>query len=103
MECSRRERRRTAATSISLSRLRGSISSTAEPSGAASKRSRVGLALDRLTLHCLTTLRRQQLFANLGFDRLRDVRMLLQECTRIFLALTDALAVVAVPGTGFFH
>src|SRR3990170_896097 len=100
MECSRRESKRTAATSISLSRFVGSISS-ATPSGVAWKRSRVGPDLNRLTLDRLRG--GQQLFANPGLDVLRDVRMLLQERARVFLALPDALAVVAVPGAGFFH
>src|ERR1022692_1211036 len=46
---------------------------------------------------------RNQLGANLAFEVRRDFRMLLQEDTGIVLALSDAFALVAVPGTGFFH
>src|SRR5690349_14330052 len=53
-------------------------------------RSAVGLALYH----------RQQLRTDLGFDVARDFRMLLQEHAGIFLALANALALVAVPGAG---
>src|ERR1039457_1566677 len=48
----------------------------------------------------LNTLGRHHLEADLVLDFLGDVRVLLQVHARIVLALTDALAVVAVPGAG---
>src|SRR5690606_35206088 len=51
----------------------------------------------------LALLARQQLLADAGFDVAGDLRVLRQEVASIFLALTDALTVVAVPGAGFFH
>src|SRR6185312_2195699 len=56
------------------------------------------LALGRLFLS--TFLRRQQLCAHLFLDVCGHVRMRLQEQPCVVLALADALAVVAVPGTG---
>src|SRR5687768_6022740 len=41
--------------------------------------------------------------ADLGVDLVGDFRMLSQVFTGIVLALADLLALVAVPGTGFFH
>jgi len=43
---------------------------------------------------------RQQLQADLLFDLAGDFRMLQQEGADIVLALADALALIAVPGTG---
>src|SRR6202050_1566156 len=58
-------------------------------------------ASGRLRGLCLNTLRRRHhLDANLLFDLRGNVGVLLQIHARIVLALTDPLAVVAVPGSG---
>src|SRR5690349_1918722 len=56
------------------------------------------LALRRLDRGRLAL--RQQAGTNLGFDVAGDFGMLFQEHAGIFLALTDAFALVAVPGAG---
>src|SRR5690606_20926167 len=62
-----------------------------------------GSRLERRTLRLFDrrfgrALLRQQLRADLRFDVRRDGRVLDQELARVLLALTDAIAVVAVPG-----
>src|SRR5580692_250725 len=44
-----------------------------------------------------------QLLADLGIHLYEDVLVLFEEAARVFAALPDALARVAIPGTRFFH
>src|SRR5690606_27779794 len=103
-EYSRRASRRTAAvSSCCRSPLKPGSSCESAPASRPDRPKRRTLGSLGSLLRALRILGRQQLLADLALDLLGDLRMLRQEYARVLLALTDALAAVAVPRARFLH